>query len=185
MAPLTSNLTRFSPVAVVCFAALGCTTVMPGCDQKASSDIATVKIAGKTFHLEIAAEPEKQFLGLGKRKSIDEDGGMIFVFREPEVRDFVMRDCSIPIDILYLDGSGRVLKMHAMVPEEPRKADGTEDADKDGFNALYDARLTKYSSRYPSQLVVELKGGKIKEIGVKENDMVKLDAEGLKKLAKH
>ena len=47
MAPFASNLTRFSPIAIVCFAAVGCATVLPGCDEKTSSDIATVKIAGK------------------------------------------------------------------------------------------------------------------------------------------
>lgn len=184
MAPLASNLTRFSPIAIVCFAALGCATVMPGCDEKASSDLATVKIAGKTFHLEVAAFGEKRYLGLGKRNHIDDDGGMIFVFRQPDVQNFVMRDCTIPIDILYLDGSGRVLTMHNMLPEAPRNADHTEDADAQGENKLYDYRLKQYNSRYPSQIIIELQGGMIQKIGVKENDKVILDAEGLKKLAK-
>lgn len=185
MAPFTSTLTRFSPVAIVCFAALGCATVLPGCDEKTSSDIATVKVGGKTFHLEIVATPEKQFLGLGKRTApVEDDGGMIFVFPQAEVRNFVMRDCKFPIDILYLDGNGRILTALAMVPEDPRKADGSEDADKDGFNAIYDARLKQYNSRYPSQLVVELQGGMIQKLGIKDNDVVKLDAEGLKKLAR-
>jgi uncharacterized membrane protein (UPF0127 family) len=94
-----------------------------------------------------------------------------------------MRDCPIDIDIIYLDGSGRVLTMHNMKFEDARKP-GVEDADKDGFNETYDNRLKKYSSRYPSQFVVELQGGMIQKIGLKENDVVKLDVEGLKKLAK-
>lgn len=185
MATPATNLTHLSrlvSITVFALSALIGVFALPGCDEKVSSDVATVKVKGKTFHLEIAADDDKRFLGLGKRKSIDDDGGMVFVFPEAQVRDFVMRDCECDIDIIYLDGAGRILSMHAMKFEDPRGAD--EQPDKDGFNEKYDARLKKYSSRYPSQIVVELKGGKIKELGLTETDKITLDADGLKKLAR-
>ena len=48
----------------------------------------------------------------------------------------------------------------------------------------YEDRLVRYTSRFPSQIVIELKGGTIQTLGVKEGDLVQLKAEELKKLAK-
>jgi uncharacterized membrane protein (UPF0127 family) len=173
-------------VPVSCFGVLAVAAVVSfgllrGCDEKTSADVAAVKIAGKPFHLEIAATDAVRFLGLGKRTHIEDDGGMIFVFTNAEKRDFVMRDCPIPIDILYLDGSGRVLTTYTMTPEAPRGADEAEGTP--GGDA-YNAKLKRYPSRFATQLVVELQGGMIPKLGVKEGDLVQLKAEELKKLAK-
>ena len=183
MAATTGSLIRFSRLSyflsLLLVTVVSCT--LPGCDEKTSSDVATVTIKGKKFHLEIAANDDKRFLGLGKRDSIDDDGGMIFVFPEPMPQEFVMRDCKIAIDIIYLDANGRILSMHAMVPETLRD-ETTEKADDEAGDKKYNDRLKRYPSRFPSQLVIELKGGKIKELGLTESDKITLDAEGLKKL---
>jgi len=183
MAPFAGSLTRLAPLAIVCGLTAGCAAVLTGCDEKTSSDVATAKIGGKTFHLEIVADPAKRTLGLGKRTvDLEEDGGMIFVFPAAQPESFVMRDCKFTIDILFLDGTGRILAMHSMPAEAPRSAE--EGEDNPAGDAAYNARLTKYPSRYPSQFVVEIKGGKIKELGLKETDKVTADFDGLKKLAR-
>ena len=89
---------------------------------------------------------------------------------------FVMRDCPIPIDIIFLDGSGRILSWHAMQPEEARKPG--EDPN------VYESRLKKYSSRFPCQFAVELAGGTLKGLSIKEGEMVRLGVEELKKRAR-
>ncbi|MGE3107561.1 MAG: DUF192 domain-containing protein [Phycisphaerales bacterium] len=180
-----SSLRGFMMLLVASMASIA----LVGCDEKTSSDVATVKIKGQTFHLEIAADPDKRYLGLGKRKTIEDDGGMIFVFPPADIRvqSFLMRDCETDIDIIYLDGSGRVLSMHHMPKEPPRNTE-TEKADDPKMDEAYHARLPKYSSRFPSQIVIELKGGKLEELtskyGLKESDKVDLDVEALKKLAR-
>jgi len=147
-----------------------------GCDQKAGADVARVKIAGHSYFLEVAATDEVRYKGMGGRTFIEDDGGMIFIFRAPMTLGFVMRDCPIAIDILFLDGSGRVVAAHEMKAEEPRRVGETDTA--------YDNRLKQYPSRFAAQFVVELKEGSIRKLGVKEGDLLEFDAAGLKARAK-
>lgn len=139
---------------------------------KQGAETARVRIKGKEFRLELAIEDAVRIKGLGGRDRIDEDGGMLFVFPRPVRQSFVMRDCPVAIDIAYLDGAGRVLTMHEMTPEEPRKEGETAQA--------YEERLKKYDSRFPAQFVVEVAGGTLRRLGLAAGDLVELDAEGLK-----
>jgi uncharacterized membrane protein (UPF0127 family) len=169
-------------------------------DDKAAGPAPTtakVTVAGRPFTLELALNDETRFRGLSGRTEIKPEGGMLFVFKKPERREFVMRDCPIPIDIIYLDGSGRVTAFHAMVPDPPREEDEKELAaprDRNGrvipglpewtwTNEKYENRLKRYPSKFPAQFVIELKGGTLESLKVKEGDRVDLDREGLKKLA--
>jgi uncharacterized protein len=155
-----------------------------GCEDtgKAGASVAPVRIKGQTFYLEIAATDEIRVPGLGKRTHIDDDGGMIFVFPNPQLLEFVMRDCLVPIDIIYTDATGRAQMTHAMKVEEPRKPG--EGIPGDLQNPLYNNRLKRYSSKFPSQFAIELKGGMIEKLGIKEGDKLEFDFEALKKIAR-
>jgi uncharacterized membrane protein (UPF0127 family) len=159
-----------------------------GCEETDSvnADVLPVKIAGHTFHLEVAADNTKRMKGLGGRTKIPSEGGMIFAFTpsQTRVQSFIMRDCPVDIDILYLDGAGRVLTMYTMKWEPPRNADGSEGKEGDMDNMKYENRLKKYPSRFPSTFVVELAGGTIQKIGVKEGDQLVFDVAGLKRRAR-
>lgn len=135
-----------------------------------------VKIKDKTFALEVALDDSVRVKGLGGREKIAEDGGMVFVFARPFKQEFVMRDCPIAIDIAFLDGAGRVLAIHEMTPEEPKKADESAQA--------YENRLKRYGSRFPAQFAVEVAGGTLRRLGLQVGDLVGLDAEGLKARAR-
>lgn len=187
MALVNSSLAARSVATLV----LAGTVFMPGCDDKnpAAANVMPVKIAGRTFYLEVAAEDQVRMKGLGQRTHIEDDGGMIFSFTPSQtgVQSFIMRDCPIPIDIMYLDGAGRILTTHAMVPEDPRKPDGSEGKAGDWNSAAgraYDKRLKGYSSRFPSPVVIEVQGGMIAKLGVKEGDQVSFDIAALKKRTK-
>jgi len=151
--------------------------VMRGCQdvmqQPDKSGRVPVKIAGQVFHLDAAVDDASRVKGLGGREVIPEDGGMVFMFPSRSVLSFLMRDCPVAIDVAFLDDVGRVLTMHEMPPEEPQR---------EGESAYdYDMRLKKYSSRYPCRLVVEVAGGTLRKLGVKEGDKMELDIEGLKR----
>jgi uncharacterized membrane protein (UPF0127 family) len=147
-------------------------------------------IGGRVFNLELALTPARRFRGLSERTSIPADGGMLFVFspRETQVHGFVMRDCPVPIDIIYLDRSGRVVAFHEMLPEPPRAEDEKEllppapgAPDWARVNLKYESRLKQYSSRFPSQFVVELAGGTIKTLPneLKVGDAISADWKAL------
>lgn len=162
---------------VLCLAtALGLTS----CEDEAARDVGSVKIDGKWFHLELALDDKTRFQGLSGREHIEADGGMLFVFPDSRPRNFVMRDCPVPIDIIYLDATGRVVAMHQMTPE-PRKEDEGEAGQ---YNAAYEDRLTRYPSRYAAQFVIELTGKTLDSLKVEEGDKIELDGAELKRRAR-
>lgn len=189
MAPLsglTNNPSRSWALAAIPLVMCGC-AAMTGCDDKVSAQNTKVKICGESFYLETALDDAKRFRGLSERTHIEPDGGMIFVFtdtRTPAQGGFVMRDCPIGIDILYLDKGGRVVSMYEMVAEKPRDAANGEGTSADANNIPYNSRLKQYTSRYPYNFVVELAQGSIKKLKVKEGDQVEMDREDLLKRAK-
>lgn len=148
-----------------------------GCEQEQDADVATVTLGGRVFHLELAMDQNVRFQGLSGRTHIEPDGGMMFVFPRPQALSFVMRDCTIPIDIVFLDGSGRIVAMHAMVPEEPKRASETP--------TQYDLRLKRYPSRFDAQFAIELAGGTLEGLDLAEGQQVTIqDATGLKRRAR-
>ncbi len=130
-----------------------------------------VKIKGRTFRLEVAATNEARIKGMGGRTEVPEDSGMLFVFPRATRLTFLMRDCPIPIDVIFLDPSGRVTAIHTMQPEEPRRPGESDGA--------YDARLKKYPSRFPAQYAIELQGGMAAKLGIAQGEKIDLDIDRL------
>ncbi|MDH4248539.1 MAG: DUF192 domain-containing protein [Deltaproteobacteria bacterium] len=113
---------------------------------------AEVVISGKTLHLEIADTPELQARGLGGRKSLAPDQGMLFVYAERSRQRFWMLDMRFAIDIIWLD-NGRVVHIEHQVPPP---APGTTPAD-----------LPTYEPAADANLVLELAAGRAKSLGLK------------------
>ena len=133
-------------------------------------------IAGQRFRLELAVTPEERRKGLMGRERIAEDGGMLFAYRTPRPLHFAMPHCRTPIDLAFLDGAGRVLAAHTMAVEPPQAAGESGRA--------YDLRLPRYPSRAPAQFVIELRGGRLQELGVDEGDLIELPVTALGRWAR-
>jgi uncharacterized membrane protein (UPF0127 family) len=149
-----------------------------GCNSKqpAPEGFQTVELDGTDFTLELVADDSTRFTGLGGRKELEEHGGMLFSFPYSRKRSFLMRDCYIDIDLLFLDASGRIVAKHHMPFEEPRREDeGTTE---------YDARLIKYSSKFNAQYAIEIRGGLLETMDYEPGDKIKLDLEYLKSVSK-
>ena len=155
-----------------------------GCDERSDGKVQTVKLGGKAFHLEVADTDEVRIKGLGQRDHIEPDGGMLFVFTTPKVSAFVMRDCAIDIDIIYLDQYGKVITTYEMKKEPARGADGKDEGKVGDNNLAYENRLKKYDSRLPMQYVIEIKGGTLPSLNLKEGDKIDLPLAQLKSRAK-
>ncbi len=152
-----------------------------GCDTANTGKVQVVKLSGKAFHLEVADTDEVRMKGLGQRDHIEPDGGMLFVFAQPHTSAFVMRDCPIDIDIIYLDQYGKIISMYEMKKEEPRRPDEGKIGE---VNEAYERRLKKYDSRFPLQFAIEIKGGTLPSLNLKEGEKIDLPVEALKKRAK-
>ena len=139
-----------------------------------------VVIGGHEFNLEIADDDASRQQGLMNRTSIDEHGGMLFVFPDTKVfkQSFWMKNCVVDIDIIYLDARGAVTAMHHMKAEPPRRADESD--------AAYDQRMQQhlYPSGYPAQFAIELKSGWLEQLNLKVEDRIALDVERVKAAAR-
>lgn len=132
---------------------IGITSGLSGCSATrqttSQAKTQTVTIHGHVFHLELALTDAARYQGLSDRKHIAKDGGMLFVFKKPQFLTFVMRRCYVPIDLIYLDADGRVVSTYRM---KVQPYDTPED------------QLVDYSSDYPAQFAIELKGGMLNKL---------------------
>ncbi len=138
--------------------------------------IEKVRIHDEVFKLELAADTPAHGKGLGGRTEIATDGGMLFAFPTERSRGFWMADCTIDIDIIFLDRNGRIMATHEMKKEAPRRDDETM--------AQYWRRLKNYSSGRPAQFVIELKDGWLKKLRLKRGEMIEFDVKRLAALAR-
>ena len=159
---------RVAALSLLCWTLAGAACAQP---LASKLDTTPVVIAGERFTIEVARTPAEQFRGLGGRNWIDPHGGMLFPFGAPHATAFVMRDCPIAIDVAFLDPGGRVIAVHEMTPEPPRR---------EGESAMaYESRLAQYPSGLPAMFAIETAGGRLRQLGVKGGDVIAIDAGAL------
>lgn len=66
---------------------------------------------------EIAATPETRTTGLMNRKSLAPNHGMLFVFEQPNVQCFWMRNTFIPLSIAFMLDDGTIVNIADMKPQ--------------------------------------------------------------------
>ncbi|MCC7146689.1 MAG: DUF192 domain-containing protein [Phycisphaeraceae bacterium] len=125
--------------------------------QAGEADTVSVPIGGQVYHLRLAMDPESRFKGLSDEPSLPADGGMLFVFPEPEAQIFVMRRCLFPIDLIFVSPTGRITTLHRMTVEPYETAEN---------------QLRRYPSRWAVQYAIELTGGQIDKLGLQEGQMI-------------
>ena len=146
-----------------------------GCETQ-PSDTEQVRLGQRDWTLELATDEASIRRGLMDRQDIPNGTGMLFVFNTPQVHQFWMANCLIDIDVLFIDGQGRIASMHQMKAEPPRNP--TESV------SAYEQRMKLYSSRIPVRFAIELPAGSIDALGVRAGESVSLDTDRLKSLAK-
>ena len=153
----------------VCLLSLFAGMILSGCSKPVVvvDGVMPVTIGSKTFELDIVADPKTRERGLGGVTEMAADKGMLFSFPDSKLRRFVMRDCFIDIDIIFLDSAGRITAMHTMPIEEEKREDESQYA--------YETRLVKYSSRFNAKYAIELVGGMIDTLGIEDGQQIDLD----------
>ena len=102
------------------------------------------------FIVAVAATPEQQETGLMFRKSLQPNEGMIFPYDPPATVSFWMKNTLIPLDLLFIRANGSVARI-------------TTGKELD---------LTPLPSGEPIGAVLEIRGGRAGELGIREGDKV-------------
>ena len=77
------------------------------------------------FTIEIADTPETQARGLMFRESLPRGAGMLFLYDRPQSVAFWMRNTLIPLDMVFMDATGTVTRVHHQaVPLDETPIDG-------------------------------------------------------------
>ncbi len=108
------------------------------------------------FYLEIADSPIEHIRGLQYRKSLGEREGMMFVFDEPKVQLFWMKNTLIPLDFLWIVDNV-IVGVEENVQPQPN---------------VTDTELIRYSSSRPVDRVIELPAGSVEAFDIFIGDSV-------------
>ncbi len=85
-----------------------------------ASDRATVVVSSgqssTKVKVEIASTEKQREQGLMLRQSMHDDAGMLFLFPADTTVGFWMRNTYLPLDIAYIDASGKVLEVRKAQP---------------------------------------------------------------------
>lgn len=149
----------FSALILCCLAFPPATSLALGQKKTANAGMtkAEVIIGKEVIRVDVADTPSLQSKGLGGRKQLGPNAGMLFVYTEKGRHAFWMRGMFIPIDIIWLDNR-RVVHIEHNVPPPPP---GTPES-----------KLATYISTAPANLVLELAAGRAKELGLKTGSQV-------------
>ncbi len=164
-------------VAIMLFIVAGCGPV-PGEEVLQGENakepfLEEVVLNGHAVMMELALTPEQRARGLMGREALADDEGMLFVFPDtepyPAAVSFWMKDCLIPIDVIFISREGEIVSIHEMEPPEP----GTPDDE-----------LKAYPSGSPVQFAIEVRGGLAEELDLGPGDIIELQYEDLMEMAK-
>ena len=72
----------------------------------------SVSIADSRFSVIVADDPAERARGLMRVRKMPRDAGMLFVFPKQQSVSFWMKDTLMPLDMIFIDDEGEVVKVH-------------------------------------------------------------------------
>ena len=102
------------------------------------------------FAVDVAATFAEQETGLMFRRSLGPDEGMIFPNDPPQEVAFWMKNTLIPLDLVYIRADGRIARITRGEPMS----------------------LQTLPSGEPIAAVLEIRGGRAAELGIRHGDLV-------------
>ena len=109
-------------VLILCLAAPGCRQDSPG-NALEGLDTRTVTLPdGQKVRAEVEIKPQDMARGMMFRESVPDGTGMLFIHSQPGKYPYWMYQVKIPLDILWLDGSRRIVEISEATPPCHTKA---------------------------------------------------------------
>ncbi len=79
-----------------------------------------VKVGDQPVQMQIALSEAEMARGLMERRDLGPDQGMLFVYREPTVMSFWMRNTPLPLDVGFFARTGELAEVYGMFPFDER-----------------------------------------------------------------
>jgi uncharacterized membrane protein (UPF0127 family) len=114
-----------------------------------------VELAGERYRVEIADEPGERARGLMFRDALADGSGMLFIHDREERQSYWMKNTRIALDILYFDGSRRLVTQRRDVPP-----------------CTQGDSCPSYPSRGPALYVLELNAGEAARLGLQDGTVI-------------
>ena len=146
--------------ALLLTSALGALPACKSAGQSAGTGSAPASVASVAidtggrkvlFRVEVAVTPEEHARGLMYRSRLADDAGMVFVFEQPSVQRFWMKNTLIPLDMIFIGKDRRIVGVVENAAPE------TE---------------TERMVGAPSQYVLEISGGLSAKLGIRRGEPV-------------
>ena len=122
--------------------------------QRFERDVLSIETADGQRHrleVELAVTGQQHAQGLMYRRSLAEDAGMLFLYREAGMISMWMKNTSVPLDMIFIAPDGRIVDIaERTVPYS----------------------LETVSSRFAASAVLEVNGGTVARLGVQPGDRV-------------
>ncbi len=115
-----------------------------------------VCLKGQCLNVEIMRTREEHSRGLQFRKTLDENSGMLFVFEKSYPYSFWMKDTLIPLDIVWIDESKKVVYIAHNVPP------------------CQELLCPTYTPLSEARYVLEVNAGYTNKIGLQVGDSIKI-----------
>jgi len=118
-----------------------------------TSDFIKIKIADTDYKIELASSSAQKIKGLSKRESLCPKCGMLFIFAFETDLPFWMKDTLIPLDMIWLDKTGKIVDIKAATEINSSKI---------------------YQNQSPAQYVLELNVNDSQKLNLKIGDIIDL-----------
>ena len=118
-----------------------------------SAKFVDIKINNNNYKIELAQNSAQKIKGLSNRDSLCPNCGMLFIFSFETDLPFWMKDTLIPLDMIWLDKTGKVVDLKTATETNSSKL---------------------YQNQSPAQYVLELNANEAQKIGLKIGDIIPL-----------
>lgn len=122
---------------------------------------------GEQFNAELCLDEGSRNIGMGARTEFPAGTAMVFVHTRPIMLSYWMKNCLIDLDLIFVDGKGRITALHEAKREKLRSKSETKDR--------YEARLYRYGSQRQAQFAIELPAGTIQRLKPMLGQQVDID----------
>ena len=137
--------------------------MLSGCGNSKVDIISADGAKTVSLRVEIADNPAERARGLMERTELKPDTGMLFVFEEPEILSFWMKNTVIPLEIIFFDQEGLFVNSAVMQP-------------------CINDPCPRYASQALTMYAIEAPPGFREKNGIGVGS--KLDLEGVRKIAR-